>query len=213
MHFSTGRNGFLKASRWVLTLAALSVAPSAFADTVVFSDDFEDGSVADWTRSTNFGGTTVIAASDGKSHTGLFGLETFLEVPPLSGSNLFVRATRTFVAPVAADYTLNLWAKSTACSGCTISYDVLVDGTSLTRTFAPSAFEERSFVLAGLTAGAHTLTLGMFTTLAVSGHFYSAFDDVVISTAAPVPEVSSLALLTTGLLLLSFLGKVKLQAA
>ncbi len=182
----------------VIASAALAATPTAQATTTVFSDTFESGSASSWTKSTNFAGTTSVIAS-AKSHTGLFGLETFLEVPPQSGSNLFVRASHEFTAPVSATYTLDLWARSTPCSGCTISYDVLVDGVSLARTFAPTGFEQRTFSLPGVAAGAHTLTLGMFTTQAVSGHFFAAFDDISISTAAAVPEPETYALLLAGL--------------
>lgn len=58
---------------------------------------------------------------------------------------------------------------------------------------------QRSFTLAGLGAGAHTLTLGMFTTAANSGRFQARFDDVSITTLDPVPEPQAVALLLTGL--------------
>lgn len=189
-----------KIARIGLALLAISAGHVANADTIVFSDNFEDGSVSDWTKSTNFGGITTIVAT-GTSHTGQFGLEASLDVPPSSGNDLFVRASHDFVAPVTATYKLDLWARSTSCSGCVISYDILVDGISLARTTAPSAFEQRTFSLSGLTSGTHSLTLGMFTTSASSGHFFSSFDDVVISTLAPIPELSTFSLLAAGLAL------------
>jgi hypothetical protein len=208
MTCTTAWNRFLKIAQMGLALSALIVGPAANAGTIVFSDDFEDGLVNDWNKSTNFGGTTAIVAS-GTSHTGNFGLETYLEVPPLSGTDLYVRASHDFLAPVAGDYILNLWARSTSCNGCTISYDVIVDGTSLARSTAPTAFEERTFSLEGLAAGPHTITLGMFTTLAVSGHFFSSFDDVVISTSAPVPELPTFALLAAGLVLVRLVQRTR----
>ena len=80
--------------------------------------------------------------------------------------------------------------------GCTISCDVIVDGNSLTRTFAPDGFEQRSFTLTGLTVGSHDLTPGIFTTNASSGRFNASFDDVVISgDVAETPEPASVLLL------------------
>ena len=179
-----------------IVIGFLATAPANGA-TVVFADTFEDGSVSDWIKSTNFAGTSAITAS-AKAHSGAFGLETYLEVPPPSGTNLFVRASHGFVAPVTATYPLDLWARSTICSGCVISYDVILDGASLART-SVSTYQQRSFILNGLSAGAHTLTLGMFTTVAHTGHFFAAFDDVSISTVVAVPEPAGYLMLLAGL--------------
>ena len=94
-----------------------------------------------------------------------------------------------------------------------MSYDVLVDGGSLTRTFAPTAFEARSFTLTGLAAGTHTLTLGMHTTNASSGRFNASFDDVRISTTAPIPEPGTWALMLGGLGLVAAVGRRRLARA
>lgn len=88
-----------------------------------------------------------------------------------------------------------------------MSYDVIVDGVSLDRKFQPDSFEARSFVLTNLAPGTHTLTLGMHTTNASSGRFNASFDDVVISTTAPVPEPGTVAMFLAGLGLLTLAAR------
>ena len=183
-----------------LTLALACAAPASAAVTTVFTDTFEDGSVTDWTvtKSNNISVPQVTVRTDSVA-SGSGALWTFFDAPGGGTGSGTVRASHLFTAPVTADYTLTLWARSAPCSGCTMSYDVLVDGVSLTRTFQPNAFAQRSFTLTGLGAGEHTLTLGMFTTGASSGRFQATFDDVSITTLAPVPEPQAVALLLTGL--------------
>jgi hypothetical protein len=190
-------------------LAAVSMAlatSAASAATTVFSDNFDDGDVSDWTLTTNYGGTTFLGVRDDAFVSPGFALYTYLQAPP-GGIQLTVRGSRTFETPVAGDYVLDLFARSSPCSGCTISYDVLVNGVSLERKFAPDAFEARSFALTGLAAGEHTLTLGIHTTNASSGRFSASFDDVVISTTAPIPEPGTWALMAGGLGLVVVAGR------
>ncbi len=179
-------------------LAALS-SWSAVRAGVIFSDNFDDGDVSDWTKATNFAGSTTVTVDSVEFVSPGYSLITYLDVPPLSGTNLYVRASHDFVAPTAGNYTLDLWARSAPCQGCVISYDVLVDGTLLDRRQI-FTFESRSFALNGLSAGTHVLSLGMFTTAAFLGRFRAFFDNVTISTAGPlaVPEPASALLFGAG---------------
>lgn len=169
-------------------LLGLGSSSFALGAVVVFSDNFDDGDVTDWTKTTNYGGPTFVTADTTEFVLPSYSLETYLEPGP-SGSDLYVRASHDFSAPVASDYSLNLWARSRDCSGCVISYDVLVDGVLLDRVNQEVDFEQRSFLLSGLAPGTHTLSLGMYTTNASSGRFYAKFDDVVIS-QVPLPAAA-----------------------
>ncbi len=187
-------------------LAAAAMPTYAFADTgtTVFTDSFDDGDVSDWvvSKSSNITVPQVIVRTD-SFISGPGALWTFFDAPTGGTGAGFVRATHSFIAPVAADYTVDLWARSVPCSGCTIFFDVLVDGQSLARDgTAQGAFAQRSFGLPGLTAGEHMLTLGMYTTAASSGRFQATFDDVRISTLAPVPEPGAVWLMLGGLVAL-----------
>lgn len=175
-----------------LFAAASLFAVQAHASTVVFSDDFNDNDVSDWTFSTNYGGTAGVDTG------GVLG--PYIDAPP-GGIDLVARATRTLTL-LAGLYTLDLDAFSVPCSGCTISYDVLFDGASLTRTATGGAWEHRQFDLGALTAGSHTITLGMHTTNASSGHFLAKFDNVALTgdrlVAGGVPEPSAWSLMILG---------------
>lgn len=174
----------------LLGLLASMAALPAHAQTTVFSDSFDDGDVSDWVVSSsgNITGPVVTVRTD-SFVSGPGALWTFFDAPSGGTGAGIVRASHGFVAPVAADYTLDLWARSAPCQGCTMHFDVLVDGQSYARDgSAQNGFAQRSFSLVGLGAGAHTLTLGMYTNGASSGRFNASFDDVRISTLAAVPE-------------------------
>ena len=173
-------------------LAAVAVAAPAQAATVVFSDDFDDNDVSDWTFATNH---SVAGIDTG----GILG--PYINAPP-GGSSLTARASRTLTL-AAGDYTLSLDAFAVLCQGCVISYDVLFNGTLLTRTAGTNNFEARTFDLGALAAGDYTITLGMHTTNATSGHFLAKFDNVVLTaenlvTSDSVPEPGAWALMILG---------------
>jgi hypothetical protein len=178
---------------------ALLVQPMAAAAAIVFSDNFDDGDVSDWSMATNHGGTTAVTVRSDSVVSPSFALFTYLEPPP-AGNDLYVHAYRDFLAPVTAVYSLDLWARSSPCSGCTISYEVLLDSNSIDRRSTPNAFEARAYDLGTLVAGTHRLSLGIYTTNASSGRFNASFDDLIVSTAAAVPAPATLALGALGLL-------------
>jgi hypothetical protein len=184
-------------------LAAAALPAHAFVEigTTAFSDSFDDGDVSDWVVSSS-GNITVprVIVREDSVVSGPGALWTFFDAPSGGTGAGVVRATHSFVAPVAADYTLDLWARSAPCGGCTMFFDVLVDGQPITRDgTAQNAFAQRSFSLPGMTAGQHMLTLGMYTDAASSGRFQASFDDVRISTLAPVPEPGAVWLMLGGL--------------
>jgi hypothetical protein len=107
-HYENGDSGSLVLSRRLMLIAALCItgAPATLAGTI-FSDDFNDGDVSDWTKTTNYGGTTSVTARSDSFVSPGFSLETFLLAPP-GGTSLTVDASHGFTAPAAGDYTLTL---------------------------------------------------------------------------------------------------------
>lgn len=169
-----------------------TVAATQAGATVVFSDNFNDNDVSDWSFSTNYEGGAGLDAG------GILG--PYINAPPGRNSELIARGSRT-INLTAGSYALSLDALSVPCSGCTISYDVLFDNALLTRTASNGAWQSRSFDLGALSAGSHTITLGMHTTLAFSGHFLAQFDNVVLdqtSTGSSAPEPGIWAMMLIG---------------
>jgi hypothetical protein len=171
----------------------LAVAPFSATAGVIFSDNFESGTVSGWTLTTDKNGH--IQADSESPYAGTYALEAWFDAPSDATGAGYVRATHSFTVATAGDYTLDLWARSAPCGGCTMSYDIFVNDVQLAHTYADQ-FEFRTFTLSGLTAGENTLTLGMYTDGASSGHFSARFDDVSIyNDAAEAPEPGSAILL------------------
>lgn len=208
MQFPTKKN--VPLLRCALLLACGAMTSSASATSVVFSDNFDDGDVSDWSIQTNAIGETKVAVQRDSFVSPDFSLQVYLDAPP-AGSNLFATATKTFLAPVSAEYSLDFYARSTFCDVCLISYEIFVDGIRITRTSAPSAFESRTFSLPALAAGVHTLGLGVHTDTAFSGRFNASFDNVKISTTAPIPEPEIYFQMIAGLCMIGFILRCACQ--
>jgi hypothetical protein len=203
------RNSILPALTKLLKSAALITATCTLASAaIIFSDNFDDGDVSDWSKVTNYvpgNGSTNLGVDPSVNVSAPDSLETFLLLPGGDPTihNIFVRASHSFTTSDAGDHVLTLSAMSAPCSGCTISYEVFVDGSSVVMDNDLS-FQSLLFTLSGLAPGGHTLTLGMFTDTASQGRFSAWFDDVSISgpEASAVPEPSTMNLLFGGLALL-----------
>jgi hypothetical protein len=197
-----------------LALGLVGLSGTASAATV-FSDNFEDGDVSDWSvsRSVNIS-LPVLAIRTDSVHAGTSALWTYFDAPNGGTGAGYVRASHDFTAIAGAtNFMLELWARSSPCQGCTMYFDVLVDGQQLAHDgSAQSNFTERTFSLGTLATGTHTLTLGMYTDAASSGRFNATFDDVVISAnIAAVPEPESYAMLLAGLGLVSMIARRRLS--
>ena len=180
---------------------------------VLLADDFEDGDVSNWTHS---GPGSTFASTDGggldgsspNPRPGTYVLRTgFIAPSEATGPNKS-QASINFTAPVAGNYTLDLYARSRNCSGCVMSYEILVDSIQLAFQ-SSTTFVHEVISLTALTAGVHTLTLGLDTDAASSGNFQAFFDDVCISTggrnecfppSSGIPLPGPLALIALGFL-------------
>lgn len=199
--------------RHVLLAALLAVAAPLANAEILFFDDFEDGDISNWSVILDGSGPDVavdkgIEASTLDSVSGARSLRTYFVSDRGTSADdcnapCRVLASIDFTVVNPGDYVLDLFARSRDCSGCVISYDILSDGTLLSRANALS-FEQRTFALNGLTAGTHTLRLGMHTTVAFSGAFQAFFDDVCVSSGGlsecrAVPEPGPMGILLLGL--------------
>lgn len=182
----------------VIALLSLAAGAGTARAGIIFADNFDDGVVSDWTVSSNYAGVSEVAVRSDISVSSDYSLWVSLFAPP-GGSDLWTRANHEFRAGTSGDFTLSLSAMSSPCQGCQISYDVLVDGTSVANTVAPSGFDTLSLTLGGLSAGSHELSLGVHTTNASSGRFSATFDSVVISDGLPdAPEPAAFLLALGG---------------
>jgi hypothetical protein len=195
----------------LLKFAVLMTASCTFASAaIIFSDNFNSGVSGDWTLTTNYvpgNGTANLVADANVNVSPPDSLGAFLFLPGGDPSvfNIFVRASHAFTTSDAGDHILTLSAMSAPCQGCTISYEVLVDGSSVVKDNDLS-FQSLMFTLSGLVPGDHTLTLGMFTDVANNGKFIAWFDDVSITgpEVSAVPEPSTMSLLLGGFGLMAF---------
>jgi len=187
----------------ILTAGAL-LSPAPARAATVFSDDFSDNDASDWTKSTNYGGTSVVDGSTGS-------MEVYLDAPP-GGTDLFVTATHDFTIGADGPLQLSFSAASGPCSGCTIRYNVYLDGVNIYSNPTFGAVELASLALGNLSLGLHTLGLGVTTETASSGHFYATFDNISI-VQTPIPP--ALLMFGTALGGIGFLGyrRKKLAAA
>ena len=179
---------------WGAAMLAAGVLVAAQAQaTVVFSDDFNDNDLSDWSFSSNYGFSAGLDAG------GVLG--PYINAPP-GGIDLNARASHGVTVAQAGDYTLDLDGFAIHCQGCTVSFDVLFDGALLLRKATDGAWTHETLNLGALSTGDHLLELGMHTTNASSGHFLAQFDNVVIDgenlVGPAVPEPAAWALLILG---------------
>ncbi|MCX6712905.1 MAG: DUF2341 domain-containing protein, partial [Candidatus Vogelbacteria bacterium] len=156
------------------------------ADTFVLYDDFNSGSVSDWTLSSSCG-TGVRAANSSVYHSSPYSLQNYFTGRCGAG---YSYSSRSFTAPVNGTYAADFYAKSMGCSGCTVSARLFFDNSQLYSQSISGAIQAGS-VSSSLTAGTHAVKVGMYTTNAYSGTFQAYFDDIhVRKTASPVPTYS-----------------------
>lgn len=185
-------------SRALVLALSLGIGSTTASAAVIFSDNFDDGDVSDWTKTTNFlDGDTVVTVRSDSFVSAPYAMLVYLIPRTGSGTDLFVRASKAFTTVVSGSHHIELNASSGSCNGCIISFDVLVDGNLLERAQFTAGFSSRSLNV-DLSAGDHTLTLGMHTTAAFSGTFPASFDNVRISDGRLIPEPGALALLGLG---------------
>ncbi|MGG7568137.1 hypothetical protein ACQ5SO_18450 [Rhodovulum sp. DZ06] len=195
-----------------LALCALPVAAPA---AVVLEDDFNDGDYSDWTLEAVTlapGLTTQVAGASSPAIDGL-ALELSLLKTPGTGDNIgpVFRLMRVFEVTDAVEHFFSVFAGNTVCSGCTVSYDVTIDGVLMTRAQDASPFTEAAFSLGVLGAGTHTVGLGVYSTNVSSGKFAAYFDDLSVTNAiaSDVPLPAAAPLLAVGALALAGLGRRK----
>jgi hypothetical protein len=156
------------------------------ADTFVLYDDFNSGSVSDWTLSSSCG-TGARVANSSVYHSSPYSLQNYFTGRCGAG---YSYSSRSFTAPVNGTYAVDFYAKSMGCSGCTVSARLFFDNSQLFTQSISGALQAGT-VASSLTAGTHTVKVGMYTTNAFSGTFQAYFDDIhVRKTASPAPTYS-----------------------
>jgi hypothetical protein len=181
-----------------LAAAGVLLGAAQAQASVVFSDDFNDNDVSDWILASNYSGPSGIDAG------GVLG--PYIDAPPGSPAPIHAEASQVLNL-VPGDYSLTFDAYVPSCSGCTISYFVALD-TAVKYLHASNGVWDigQTVDFGPLAGGPHLLSLGMYTTLAISGHFVAKFDNVVLDaerlapTAVPEPATWTMMLVGAGLM-------------
>lgn len=192
----------MKTTAAIALAASLAAAGTARAD-LVFQDGFEAG-LSDWYIAASYDGDTFLQLRSDLVHGGAGAMQVGMDHPSDASvvSNRYVRAVREFTLADSGDYLLDLWALNSACSGCGLSFEVLLDDALVLQQTSVDSYQQVSQLLSGLGAGTHTLALGMFVASAGPGIYSASFDDVTLSTVAgggSLPEPTSWALVLAAL--------------
>jgi hypothetical protein len=201
------RHGRATASR-IATAAALSAAAllagTAAQATVVFADDFE-GPFGAWSAGGTAKPNDAVLSGD-YTHQGGGALFTFIGADgdgnAYGGESVWGSLDISLAA--GGDYSLSLWTAANLCSDC--SYDVQFDGVSVASGVLGANWAQVSQGLTGLSAGLHTLQVGITLGASAVGLNGAYFDDITLTSVAPpvnVPEPTSLLLAGAAVALLA----------
>ncbi len=177
-----------------LALASLASIGTAQAS-VVFSQDFESP-LSGWTPGSTAKPSDAVVSS-AFVYQGAGALHTFIgpgnDGDTYGGASVW--ASIDISLATAGDYVLSLWTASNQCAACT--YDVQLDSVSIASGDLDSSWLNVSQALSGLSAGTHTLQVGVTLGKGAFGLNGGFFDDITLTSAAPpvgVPEPASLLL-------------------
>ncbi len=155
--------------------AASVSAPRAVFDAF---ETFDDESVlADWTLESNRMSSASQGMDEGTFLSPPRSLRAQLSYRGSCLSNLYAQSAKTLTLD-AGTWMFAYFAQANSCSGCTISHRILMDGAVIgTHGGAGGALVPRR-AQATVSAGDHTLAVGMYTTAICSGGFPAWTDDL-----------------------------------
>lgn len=181
---------------------ALSFGNRLIAPAAVFEENF-DGGLSGWSQTLCQRGSgqdcfittrTDPAPVPSPPNWGASGL---VDTVPGCGSSVASRHSKSFTVQTSGNYEIQAVMFGSTCSGCTVTARLFVDNQQIfakpgqrlgvTPPQPPASFS----AVVPLTAGQHSIQIGMTSTLACSGTFQGEFDNISIKPASNVQTLQS----------------------
>ena len=124
-------------------------------------------------------------------HSADSSLNDYLQASGGCQSSRYAYSYRTFQLPSTGLYQVSLYARSAACSGCTMYARLFLDDVLVHNVYNPGPALSYYTYQRSLSQGGHQVKVGMYTTKICSGTFTSFTDDIMVGkTVSPAPSAT-----------------------
>jgi hypothetical protein len=173
------------------------------APQVIFEEKFDDG-ISGWTQTVCQRGSgqtcfisTVTTPTPVPSPPN-WGASGLLDTTPgTCTSPVSSRHSKTFTVPTAGNYEVKSVMFGSICSGCTVKAQLYIDSVRILERagqrlgVTPPQPPVTLSAVVSLTAGQHSIQIGMTSDLACSGTFQGEFDDISITRVSTIQTTQS----------------------
>lgn len=157
-----------------------------------FNDFNQVGDIDGWTLSDNYSGAAGQTLNGAVVHSAPTSLRNHLNAGGGGcQSNKYSYSTRTITAGQGGNHLIAFYARTSACSGCTMRHRFFLDGTQKHNITNASGAPVYKTYHQNLSAGNHSIRFGLFTNNICSGVFPAWTDDIMIGPSPnPAPSTS-----------------------